>query len=63
MRVLLIHTEFFRWEPKEPAGEIRDEPNRGEAKNALVAFLTVEETTCQTTNIYLDSRGYHRCCK
>lgn len=43
MRVLLIHTEFFRWEPKEPAGEIRDEPNRGEAKNALVAFLTVEE--------------------
>ncbi|AEA13457.1 threonyl-tRNA synthetase [Thermoproteus uzoniensis 768-20] len=43
MRVLLIHAESFRWEPKEPAGEIRDEPNSGEAKNALVAFITVEE--------------------
>ncbi|MGC8582454.1 MAG: threonine--tRNA ligase [Thermoproteus sp.] len=43
MRVLLIHAESFRWEPKEPASEIRDEPNSGEAKNALVAFITVEE--------------------
>lgn len=43
MRVLLIHAESFRWEPREAAGEIRDDPVSGEAKNALVAFITVEE--------------------
>lgn len=43
MRVLLIHAEFFRWEPREAAGEIRDDPVSGEAKNALVAFITVED--------------------
>lgn len=43
MRVLLIHAEYFKWEPKEVASEIRDEPSSGEARNALVAFMTVED--------------------
>lgn len=43
MRVLLIHAQYFRWEPKEPALDIRDDPVSGNADNALVAFITVEE--------------------
>ncbi len=42
MRVLYIHTEHFGWQAREPAVEIRDEPNSGAVKNALVVFVAVE---------------------
>ncbi len=43
MRMVVLHVDYIRWEPKKRALRTASDAKSGEAENAIVAFVGIEE--------------------